>query len=57
MASKHNPGRKKRPCKANYNAAKRWLINKVRRIERHLKNCPGDEQSVSALARAKAKAA
>jgi hypothetical protein len=56
MAQKHRPGRKKRPCKANYNNAKRWILNKIRRIERHLKRCPNDAQSIQALDRAKSRA-
>jgi len=49
MATNHKPGRKKRPCKANYNSAQRWVLNKVKRITRHLKKHPSDEQSLVAL--------
>jgi len=52
MATKHRPGRSKRPCKANYNNAKRWIDNKIRRIRRHLRRCPNDTQSSAALDRA-----
>ena len=49
MAAKHRPGRKKRPCKANYNASKRWIENRLKRIMRHVKKNPNDEQSAKLL--------
>jgi len=53
MAAKHRPGRAKRPSKSNYNAAQKWLMNKVRKIVRHLEKCPNDDQPKRALDRAK----
>jgi len=55
MAAKHNPGRRKRACKANYKAAERWKTNKVRRLTRVVKQQPGNEVAKQALERAKAK--
>ena len=55
MAAKHRPGRKKRPCKVAYNASKKWLMNKVKKIQRHLKKFPEDESAKSALNRAMSK--
>jgi len=50
---KFKSGRKKRPCKANYNAAHRWAINKVKKLVRHIKKQPNDEVAKPALEKAK----
>ena len=52
MATKHNPGKKKRPCRMAYKAEKRWLINKVKKITRHLKKYPNDANAKISLEKA-----
>jgi ribosomal protein S15P/S13E len=49
MATKHNPGKKKRPGRMNYKAEQRWLINKVKKLVRHLKKYPSDALAATAL--------
>jgi len=53
---KFKPGRKNRPCKINYNSSRRWLLNKVKKLARHIKNFPSDATASKALDRAKSKA-
>lgn len=54
--SKGKKGRKigrygKHPSSQRYKSEKRWLTNKIRRMERHLRKHPGDNQTKSALKR------
>jgi len=47
--AKLDRSRSKRNSKLSYNIQERWLKNKARRIARHLKKHPNDEQSKGAL--------
>jgi ribosomal protein S15P/S13E len=44
----------KHPSSMRYKGEKRWLVNKAKRIRRHLKNHPDDAQARGALEVAKA---
>lgn len=52
---KNNGNRKNKPSRVNYKATRRWLINKVRKLEKHMRNYVNDVQAQSALDRTKAK--
>lgn len=39
----------KHPSSQRYKAEKRWLKNRLRRIERHLRKYPNDKQARAAL--------
>jgi len=49
---KHNPGHKRKNAKMQYNAARRWVANKLKRMSRHMKNHPNDKQTEGAIFRA-----
>jgi ribosomal protein S15P/S13E len=54
--SKGKKGRKigrysKHPSSQRYKSERRWLTNKVKRIEKHTKRFPNDKQSLAALRR------
>ena len=61
---KKNKGKKNRklgrygrhPSSQRYKGEKRWLTNRVKRIERHLKRFPNDQQARRALGVAQAAA-